>query len=60
MAATYAGLWRFQAGETVSAYACGPDADSMKTNKKCMTAVLTGANALIAGAAIAFGAAALI
>jgi len=60
MAAAYAGLWRFQAGEMVSGYACGPDADSMKTNKKCMSAVLTGANALIAGAAVAFGAAALL
>merc|ERR1711957_127184 len=58
-AKTYAGLWRFNAKDEVTGYACGPDADTMKTNKKCMTATLTGASTLIAGAAIAFGAAAL-
>ena len=58
-AKTYAGLWRFQAGEMVSGYACGPDAATKNTNKKCMDATLTGASTLVAGAAIAFGAAAL-
>ena len=43
----------------VSGYACGPDAETKNTNKKCMDATLTGASALVAGAAIAFGAAAL-
>jgi hypothetical protein len=59
MAKTYAGLWRFNAKDSVTGYAHGPTADDMKTNKKCMTAELTGASALVAGAAIAFGAAAL-
>jgi len=59
MAKSYAGLWRFNAKDSVTGYACGPDADTMKTNKKCMTAELTGASALVAGATIAFGAAAL-
>ena len=58
-AKTYAGLWRFNAKDEVTGYACGPDADTMTQNKKCMTATLTGASTLIAGAAIAFGAAAL-
>merc|ERR1719486_166809 len=58
-AAAYAGLWRFQAGEMVSGHACGPDADTMNQFKTCMTAALTGAHSLIAGAAVAFGAAAL-
>jgi hypothetical protein len=58
-AATYAGLWRFQAGETVMGFQRGPDAETANTFKKCETAILTGANAIVAGAAIAFGAAAL-
>merc|ERR1711865_1226643 len=57
-AATYAGLWRFEAGMMVSGYAMG-NGDSANMNKKCMDATLTGASALVAGAAIAFGAAAL-
>jgi hypothetical protein len=43
----------------ITGYACGPNQETMKQNKKCMTATLTGASALVAGAAIAFGAAAL-
>ena len=58
-AATYAGLWRFQAGETVTGFQRGPDAETAKTFKKCATAILTGANTIVAGAAVAFGAAAL-
>jgi len=55
-AKAYAGLWRFNAKDSVTGYAFSP---TDKTNKKCMTAELTGASALVAGAAIAFGAAAL-
>ena len=58
-AKTYAGLWRFNAKDEVTGYAGGVDADTKNNSKKCMTATLTGASTLIAGAAIAFGAAAL-
>lgn len=57
-AKAYAGLWRFNAKDSVTGYACGPTAED-KIMKACMTAELTGASALVAGAAIAFGAASL-
>ena len=52
---------RYEAKDKVTAYAnlLGADENSYNNSKECLTATLTGASTLVAGAAIAFGAAAL-
>ena len=52
---------RYEAGMEVVAYGAGLGAeeDSWNVSQQCMTATLTGASTLIAGAALAFGAVAM-
>jgi len=52
---------RYESKDKVTAYAnlLGADENSYNNSKECLTATLTGASTLVAGAAIAFGAAAL-
>jgi hypothetical protein len=61
MSNRYVNVPRYNAGDIVQAYASGLGSDEESWNKfsPCMKATLTGASNLIAGAAIAFGAASL-
>jgi len=57
----YLNVPRYEKGDKVTAYAnmLGADENSWNNSKECLTAKLSGAHTIAAGAAIAFGAAAL-
>jgi hypothetical protein len=61
MSKNYVNTPRYNSGDTVQAFASGLAAEEESWNKftPCMKATLTGANSLLAGAAIAFGTASL-
>ena len=61
MSKNYVNTPRYNSGDTVQAFASGLAAEEESWSKftPCMKATLTGANSLLAGAAIAFGTASL-